>query len=350
MASRGSIPACAGEPCSCRPRYRGQEVYPRVCGGTLALLAHQHGLKGLSPRVRGNPPTSGALPSNRRSIPACAGEPQSPCAALLYPTVYPRVCGGTAFTPNGAVPNIGLSPRVRGNQPLALPRHSALRSIPACAGEPYAGPPTGTGPPVYPRVCGGTAGTLATFRTCHGLSPRVRGNRGLGGGEPFRVGSIPACAGEPAAAGTPIFRPEVYPRVCGGTTTICAMGTYWSGLSPRVRGNRIHIPYRPAQQGSIPACAGEPFRAAAAAVQSGVYPRVCGGTVVLSLGHQNLRGLSPRMRGNLRERLGCRLEIGSIPAYAGEPWPAYTRQKPRRRSIPAYAGEPSDDPIWPPWS
>ena len=53
---------------------------------------------------------------------------------------------------------------------------------------------------------------------------------------------------------------------------------YGLGLSPRVRGN-------PSVQrgcfrcpGSIPACAGEPFRAAGMFPLSRVYPRVCGGT------------------------------------------------------------------------
>ena len=50
--------------------------------------------------------------------------------------VYPRVCGGTSEFWRINVLDIGLSPRVRGNQPeqpeiLLLPR-----SIPACAGEP----------------------------------------------------------------------------------------------------------------------------------------------------------------------------------------------------------------------
>ena len=50
---------------------------------------------GLSPRVRGNPLAWVFPYSNRRSIPACAGEPtQKFCACSLY-RVYPRVCGGT---------------------------------------------------------------------------------------------------------------------------------------------------------------------------------------------------------------------------------------------------------------
>ena len=50
-------------------------------------------------------------------------------------------------------------------------------------------------------------------------------------------GSIPACAGEP-----PIGAPRqpdsgVYPRVCGGTWRVRTLGRGFAGLSPRVRGN-----------------------------------------------------------------------------------------------------------------
>ena len=51
---------------------------------------------------------------------------------------------------------------------------------------------------VYPRVCGG-AGAIAP------------------GSDPGYIGSIPACAGEPAAPiGPAMGSTRVYPRVCGG--------------------------------------------------------------------------------------------------------------------------------------
>ena len=56
----------------------------------------------------------------------------------------------------------GLSPRVRGN-PLGLMRARALPwSIPACAGEPAAACEAAAIPQVYPRVCGGTRLTSRT--------------------------------------------------------------------------------------------------------------------------------------------------------------------------------------------
>ena len=53
------------------------------------------GQVGLSPRVRGNPIASSELVSPVRSIPACAGEPFIPVSVQTVAEVYPRVCGGT---------------------------------------------------------------------------------------------------------------------------------------------------------------------------------------------------------------------------------------------------------------
>ena len=58
-------------------------------------------------------------------------------------------------------------------------------------------------------------------------------------GSDLRYGSIPACAGEPLPW-LPRSSPRwVYPRVCGGTICGAEPMTVTSGLSPRVRGNRI---------------------------------------------------------------------------------------------------------------
>ena len=53
----------------------------------------------------------------------------------------------------------------------------------------------------------------------HGLSPRVRGNHPDGRVEEGFEGSIPACAGEPALWVCQGLKAEVYPRVCGGTSS-----------------------------------------------------------------------------------------------------------------------------------
>ena len=50
----------------------------------------------------------------------------------------------------------GLSPRVRGNHHYHLENTLSVRSIPACAGEPFLKLAEESHERVYPRVCGGT--------------------------------------------------------------------------------------------------------------------------------------------------------------------------------------------------
>ena len=73
-------------------------------------------------------------------------------------------------------------------------------------------------------------------------------------------------------------RTTVYPRVCGGTRSTQSATEKDTGLSPRVRGNRLGCPHQPMDIGSIPACAGEPCAVRECQRNHGVYPRVCGGT------------------------------------------------------------------------
>ena len=274
----GSIPACAGEPpCGRRQASHGR-VYPRVCGGTRVPGQHPAAFVGLSPRVRGNPRPATRTSVSSGSIPACAGEPPGGPASRFPPRVYPRVCGGTGAAGKHVFAEAGLSPRVRGNQPVQAKWRAERGSIPACAGEPPRLPRLPHRARVYPRVCGGTPASSPSSFVTRGLSPRVRGNPlpqpdcGRAGG------SIPACAGEPSAPPRSAARGRVYPRVCGGTrrSRAACKGTW--GLSPRVRGTSPpqSVPSRPA-------------------------------------------GLSPRVRGNHAQAFGGLENGGSIPACAGEP-------------------------------
>ena len=199
---------------------------------------------GLSPRVRGNPQTEGQLVEDEGSIPACAGEPPAKKVLTRRRRVYPRVCGGTRRGAPLRPPLRGLSPRVRGNPTAPACRPFCARSIPACAGEPAPGSPLSPlSPlsPVYPRVCGGTAGHRSGTPSWWGLSPRVRGNHFGVSVVGCRVRSIPACAGEPSHRPHAGGRGWVYPRVCGGTQVRRRDCNSCQGLSPRVRGNRRGI-------------------------------------------------------------------------------------------------------------
>ncbi len=254
-----------------------------------------------------------------RSIPACAGEPV-PVQHWLGPQgVYPRVCGGTSSPQFIGAISHGLSPRVRGNHSVAASIVQLLGSIPACAGEPAdrVGPRTPS--KVYPRVCGGTPLTPPPHGTSPGLSPRVRGNRASSDFETMEEWSIPACAGEPARDPVPDDRMPVYPRVCGGTYGRGVADRSFEGLSPRVRGNPHPTKEKTNGTGSIPACAGEPGWIDAEVAIPEVYPRVCGGTCATRRRPATVCGLSPRVRGNQHDRAPCRIDDRSIPACAGEP-------------------------------
>ena len=213
-----------------------------------------------------------------RSIPARAGEPRTTARYTCPRKVYPRACGGTRLEYLRRRPLQGLSPRVRGNPPLGIAERG-----------------------------GG------------GLSPRVRGNpEHLGVPEQLRR-SIPARAGEPSTRVALPWLRRVYPRACGGTSIGEYMGTGMSGLSPRVRGNPAMLSATFWTGGSIPARAGEPSPAHRARPARKVYPRACGGTIVIHRRRRIVRGLSPRVRGNHDGGVGNPAVAGSIPARAGEP-------------------------------
>ena len=190
-----SIPASAGEPAIIRSAAGRQRVYPRECGGTPIPAHPSRPQTGLSPRVRGNRSQINRCKPSNRSIPASAGEPTIHHGQRVSPRVYPRECGGTYTTDNQKGTLQGLSPRVRGNPPGGFLCHSAIRSIPASAGE-----PNGTTSPrpshtVYPRECGGTWGSPPDCLPYIGLSPRVRGNLSMPARALATARSIPASAG-----------------------------------------------------------------------------------------------------------------------------------------------------------
>ena len=155
-SSHGSIPAHAGEPETHSRHRRRRRVYPRACGGTVLLLPDGRRVEGLSPRMRGNQHQRHHWPLPRGSIPAHAGEPQTcvPNTGQLW--VYPRACGGTETWPCSSLPLRGLSPRMRGNPQSASAGALAPGSIPAHAGEPPWALARIRLEGVYPRACGGT--------------------------------------------------------------------------------------------------------------------------------------------------------------------------------------------------
>ena len=151
---------------------------------------------------------------------------------------------------------------------------------------------------VYPRVGGGTTPAAQVRPRVYGLSPRGRGNPAAGTPAKPQSRSIPAWAGEPSSAGGGPAGITVYPRVGGGTGAVANARATLYGLSPRGRGNPVHSPRMHRLRRSIPAWAGEPPVRLSPVLSVKVYPRVGGGTTLLSHAVSSLKGLSPRGRGN----------------------------------------------------
>ena len=164
-----------------------------------------------------------------------------------------------------------------------------------------------------------------------GLSPRVRGNHAGSACGPYRGGSIPACTGEPLRLSNPVRPRTVYPRVYGGTIVLGGLYGCQSGLSPRVRGNRLAAPALRDRLRSIPACTGEPRCPSPSTTSSAVYPRVYGGTSSRWYWKSIVGGLSPRVRGNLPDDQAPTGQDRSIPACTGEPLSC--RQAPMRVQV-----------------
>ncbi len=270
-----------------------------MCRGTTTGMYCRASVTGLSPRVQGNREPRVRGRQSRGSIPACAGEPTLPESLSARLRVYPRVCRGTSSSPGVTNTSGGLSPRVQGNRALRRRPRAARGSIPACAGEPTVQGELHRIRTVYPRVCRGTAGRLDPPGCAQGLSPRVQGNRQLANSVQWLPRSIPACAGEPIRACSAWGLLGVYPRVCRGTEDRFVVRQNLKGLSPRVQGNQRPSVYLVRTAGSIPACAGEPARSRDSTASPRVYPRVCRGTHSCRPTRCCWAGLSPRVQGNL---------------------------------------------------
>ena len=233
--------------------------------------------------------------------------------------VYPRACGESAMPRPSMKPLMGLSPRVRG---ILFPSLNAMRtfgSIPARAGNPSSTCAGGAGNGVYPRACGESDCSRSSSSRVAGLSPRVRGIRVHDRRAEFRAGSIPARAGNPAALAALWCGARVYPRACGESRSPIGDELYRKGLSPRVRGILVMGRLDDLIERSIPARAGNPISAPRWRTATGVYPRACGESARPRSSGPRSGGLSPRVRG-IRERGAGRFhDLGSIPARAGNP-------------------------------
>ena len=240
-ARQGSrfIPACAGNRFMSFTFLFCHSVHPRVCGEQTRTARISSSSGGSSPRVRGTDLVDVAEMRLDRFIPACAGNRGSAASPCSRRPVHPRVCGEQADRTPPSRSRPGSSPRVRGtgNQPSS--DATQRRFIPACAGNSIPVPPGVPHTSVHPRVCGEQTIFAGTTFSSFGSSPRVRGTEPTSHCQRLRSRFIPACAGN---SGTRRRRPvstTVHPRVCGEQGFGKNRPNFSFGSSPRVRGTEF---------------------------------------------------------------------------------------------------------------
>ena len=315
----GTIPACAGEPRRSATSRRKRGDHPRVCGGAMLSVVTTFRRKGPSPRVRGSPGRSEAPAPIGGTIPACAGEPAVLVTAKLGLGDHPRVCGGAYPRRSRRMSVEGPSPRVRGSQRDRPVAAAQLGTIPACAGEPASRASRCRLRRDHPRVCGGARCRPRAILSSEGPSPRVRGSRRSKLAPGGWVRTIPACAGEPPDPSRAARRGWDHPRVCGGAHAVHQNSPLMRGPSPRVRGSLQGIAIGVDHRGTIPACAGEPRHTGGQPVLNRDHPRVCGGADAMRVMRVPGTGPSPRVRGSPSRGGRSVHHRGTIPACAGEP-------------------------------
>ena len=155
-----------------------------------------------------------------------------------------------------------------------------------------------------------------------GRSPLTRGRLPTSFSPVAFSRSIPAHAGETWRARCWRLSPGVDPRSRGGDTSWPCASRMASGRSPLTRGRRASDGSRPDHTGSIPAHAGETPRVLQAAGEPEVDPRSRGGDICHRGRADATRGRSPLTRGRPGFRQVHDRGTGSIPAHAGETWPS----------------------------
>ena len=274
-------------------------------------------MRGSSPRARGTPPQCAPRPSALRFIPASAGNTAAWMPKTCRQTVHPRERGEHTYTPDNLIAGIGSSPRARGTHEAESGRARLLRFIPASAGNTHAAPHRVPRLPVHPRERGEHSACTNPRSCTGGSSPRARGTLHEEGRILEGGRFIPASAGNTDAGRTQATAGAVHPRERGEHLGGGAPIRRGPGSSPRARGTPLP-PHRPAVLARfIPASAGNTSNSARLTTSWTVHPRERGEHREFKdfLGGQ--LGSSPRARGTHDEWLQEQAKQRFIPASAG---------------------------------
>ena len=219
----------------------GLTVHPHACGEMRTPPPAKSKKFGSSPRVWGNAYHLRRTIAGLRFIPTRVGKwvGMATCSTSL--PVHPHACGEMVDSKPCRVRIIGSSPRVWGNVPCISPITPAMRFIPTRVGKWLVlnVPP---GPvAVHPHACGEMPPSCSVSPSLAGSSPRVWGNDRIAIRFDGRYRFIPTRVGKchgPSSASTPA---PVHPHACGEMFNTAAPGDTQPGSSPRVWGNAVIV-------------------------------------------------------------------------------------------------------------
>ena len=289
-----------------------------MCGENAYSRATRSASSGSSPRVRGKLVQQGQILVRHGLIPACAGKTLRLLGRRRGPGAHPRVCGENCTQPSPPWPLMGSSPRVRGKQEGAGGEPCRVGLIPACAGKTGSPASLTSGGRAHPRVCGENEGALRSVLARWGSSPRVRGKL-----TPITIVAIPtrlipACAGKTVRDRSRAAADRAHPRVCGENALVVWENVEGAGSSPRVRGKRRADAPEGGGCRLIPACAGKTQLPERGVHAPRAHPRVCGENVANAETMSRAEGSSPRVRGKRDHHRAHRRPRRLIPACAGK--------------------------------
>ena len=108
-----------------------------------------------------------------------------------------------------------------------------------------------------------------------------------------------------------------HPRACGEHMVTYPLVVVSRGSSPRMRGTLARLQVAQAEDGIIPAHAGNTYLGRTIRAANGDHPRACGEHVLPAICLAGVPGSSPRMRGTLAGSVDGVHRAGIIPAHAG---------------------------------
>ncbi len=235
-SDRRFIPAHAGNTPGHAPSGANIRVHPRACGEHTPARYTRIRCTGSSPRMRGTRSVSSATRLLSRFIPAHAGNTLPSFRARGAQSVHPRACGEHVAGIIALFVDPGSSPRMRGTHPGSSSRDERSRFIPAHAGNTTGSGKTSTNKAVHPRACGEHAKAGCRLSVSTGSSPRMRGTLVCWHGSCLFSRFIPAHAGNTALGVGGWTSVPVHPRACGEHYEGVVPEQFHTGSSPRMRG------------------------------------------------------------------------------------------------------------------